>query len=160
LYTIFLNIGGVISPFNAWLITRGAATLPLRVRQHNANAQKVAEYLDAHPKVKHVSYPGLPSHPGHAVAKKQMLGGFGGMIAFTIDTDHDGYNKFVSDLKLIISAVSLGHDTSLIVFIGEDDERQYLYPAAFHNGFLRFSVGLEEADDIIADLAQALRSLY
>ena len=151
-----VNLGGTISPFNAWLIMRGSGTLPLRMRQHNENAMKVARWLESQPCVSFVAYPGLESHKGHEVAKKQMSPGYGGVMSFRLKADHDTHNQFVSHLKVITSAVSLGHDESLIVFLGEDDERQYLYPEEFHNGFFRFSVGIEDADDIIGDLKQAL----
>lgn len=151
-----VNLGGTISPFNAWLIMRGSGTLPLRMRQHNENAMKVARWLESQPCVSFVAYPGLESHKGHEVAKKQMSPGYGGVMSFGLKADHDTHNQFVSHLKVITSAVSLGHDESLIVFLGEDDERQYLYPEEFHNGFFRFSVGIEDADDIIGDLKQAL----
>ena len=151
-----VNLGGTISPFNAWLIMRGSVTLPLRMRQHNENALSVARWLEEQPCVSFVAYPGLESHRGHEVAKKQMSPGFGGVLSFGLKADHDTHNRFVSHLKIITSAVSLGHDESLIVFLGENDERQYLYPKEFHNGFFRFSVGIEDADDIIADLRQAM----
>lgn len=151
-----INLGGIISPFNAWLIMRGSVTLPLRMRQHNKNAQKVAEYLEELDCVRFVAYPGLKSHKGYAVAKKQMSPGFGGVLSFGLDADHETHNRFVSYLKVITSAVSLGHDESLIVFLGENDERQYLYPEEFHKGFFRFSVGIEDIEDIIGDLQQAL----
>ncbi len=150
-----VNLGGTISPFNAWLIMRGAVTLPLRMQKHNDNAMKVARYLKTVKGVSFVAYPGLEDHKGHDIAASQMMNGFGGMMSFGLNADHDTYNRFVSHLKVITSAVSLGHTGSLIVFIGENDERQYLYPEEFHNGFLRFSVGIEDADDIIADLKQA-----
>lgn len=86
-----------------------------------------------------------------------MLNGFGGVLSFGLKADHDTYNKVVNNLKVITSAVSLGHDESLIVFLGEDDERQYLYPEEFHNGFFRFSVGIEDVEDIIGDLQQAFK---
>ena len=151
-----VNLGGTISPFNAWLIMRGSVTLPLRMRQHNENAMAVARWLEKQPCVSFVAYPGLESHKGHEVAKKQMSPGFGGVLSFGLKADHDTHNRFVSHLKVITSAVSLGHDESLIVFLGENDERQYLYPEEFHNGFFRFSVGIEDAEDIIGDLKQAL----
>lgn len=151
-----INLGGVISPFNAWLIMRGVVTLPLRMRQHNESAMRIAEYLKNNDKVRFVSYPGLKDHPGHAVAAKQMEHGFGGVMAFGLKASHDDHCKFVSKLKVITSAVSLGHDESLIVFIGENDERQYLYPDEFKDGFFRFSVGLEDTEDLIADIQQAL----
>ena len=135
----------------------GAVTFPLRMRQHNESAQQIAEFLEGVSKVSFVAYPGLLSHRGHEIAKKQSMEGYGGMISFGLNTDHEGYNRFVSRLKLITSAVSLGHGGSLIVFIGEEDERQPLYPKEFHNGFLRFSVGLEDVRDILEDLEQALK---
>lgn len=154
-----VNLGGTISPFNAWLIMRGCVTLPLRVRQHNESALQVAKWLEIQPGVRFVAYPGLQSHPGHAIAQRQMSPGFGGVMSFGLRADHDAHNRFVSHLRLITSAVSLGHDASLIVFLGENDERQHLYPEAFHSGFFRFSVGLEDSDDIIADLRQALEKV-
>lgn len=152
-----INLGATISPFNAWLIMRGAVTLPLRMKQHNENAQKVAEYLESLPFVRFVAYPGLKSHKGHEVAKSQMINGYGGVLSFGLNADHDTHNRFVSYLKVITSAVSLGHDESLIVFLGEDDERQYLYPEEFHDGFFRLSVGIEDIEDIIGDLEQAFK---
>ena len=153
-----INLGGAISPFNAWLIMRGAVTLPLRMRQHNENALKVAEFLKSLDVVSFVAYPGLETDKGYQVAKKQMSG-FSGMLSFGLKADHDTHNKFISKLKVITSAVSLGHDESLIVFLGEDDERQYLYPEEFKNGFFRFSVGIEDAEDIIEDIKQALNEV-
>lgn len=151
-----VNLGGTISPFNAWLIMRGSVTLPLRMRQHNENALKVAEYLESLDCVSFVAYPGLESNKGHKTAKKQMHNGFGGVLSFGLKADHDTHNQFVSHLNVITSAVSLGHDESLIVFLGENDERQYLYPDEFSNGFFRFSVGIEDPEDIIGDIRQAL----
>ena len=119
------------SPFNAWLINRGSVTLPLRMRQHNASAQAIAEHLQSLPQVRFVAYPRLESHPHHAFAASQLArpdAGFGGVLAFGLNTDHGGHNRFVSKLNVITSAVSLGHAESLIVFLGEDAERQYLYP--------------------------------
>lgn len=154
-----INLGGTISPFNAWLIMRGSVTLPLRMRQHNENALRVAEWLEKQPCVSFVAYPGIKSHKGHEIAAKQMSPGFGGVLSFGLKADHDTHNRFVNHLKVITSAVSLGHDESLIVFLGENDERQYLYPEEFHNGFLRFSVGIEDTEDIIEDLRQALEAV-
>lgn len=153
-----VNLGATVSPFNAWLIMRGAVTLPLRMQRHNDNALKIAEWLEQQPCVSFVAYPGLESHKGHTIAEKQMKNGFGGVLSFGLKADHDTHNRFVQNLKIITSAVSLGHDESLIVFIGENDERQYLYPKEFHNGFFRFSVGLEDADDLIEDIRQALQN--
>lgn len=151
-----VNLGGAISPFNAWLIMRGAVTLPLRMKQHSETALQVARYLEAHPSVAFIAYPGLESHPQHQIAKKQMSM-FSGVLSFGLKTDTEGHNRFVNALKLVISAVSIGHDESLIVYVGPDDERNHLYPPEFASGHLRFSIGLESPEDIIADLDQALR---
>lgn len=154
-----VNLGGAISPFNAWLIMRGAVTLPLRMREHNNNALAVARYLEGRKGVRFVAYPGLESHKGHETAKRQMQNGFGGVLAFGLNGDHDTHNRFVAALRVITSAVSLGHDESLIVFLGENDERQYLYPQEFHGGFFRLSVGIEDVQDLIADLDRALNTV-
>lgn len=154
-----VNLGGAISPFNAWLIMRGSVTLPLRMRQHNNNALTVARWLKKQPGVRFVAYPGLKDDPGYEIASRQMPGGFGGVLSFGLNADHDTHNQFVSHLNVITSAVSLGHDESLIVFLGEDDERQYLYPEKFHSGFFRFSVGIEDVEDIISDLSHALEAV-
>ena len=126
-----VNLGGTISPFNAWLIMRGTVTLPLRMRRHNDNALKIARWLEKQPGVSFVAYPGLESNKGHEIAEKQMINGFGGVLSFGLKADHDTHNRFVQNLNIITSAVSLGHDESLIVFLGENDERQYLYPEEF-----------------------------
>ena len=157
-YQSQVNLGGTISPFNAWLIMRGATTLPLRMERHNANAQAIAEYLESLPCVTFVAYPGLKSNKYHTLAAKQMRG-FGGVLSFGLKADHDTYNRFIASLKVITSAVSLGHEESLIVFLGEEDERQYLYPEEFHAGFLRLSVGLEDIEDLKNDITQALKAI-
>ncbi|KTS87583.1 cystathionine gamma-lyase [Microbacterium testaceum] len=153
-----VDVGGVISPFNAWMIQRGSVTLPLRLRQHFASAQRVAEFLEADPRVAFVAYPGLASHPGHALARRQFGGdAYGGMMAFALDGDPDAQNRFVANLRLITSGFSLGHDDSLIVHTAADGPRTATYPAEFRRyGHLRLSVGLEDADDLLADLAAAL----
>lgn len=153
-----VNLGATISPFNAWLIMRGSVTLPLRMQRHNDNALKIARWLEKQPGVSFVAYPGLESHKGHEIAEKQMINGFGGVLSFGLKADHDTHNRFVQNLNIITSAVSLGHDESLIVFLGENDERQYLYPEEFHNGFFRFSVGIEDVNDLIEDLSQAFQN--
>ncbi len=149
-----VNLGGVISPFNAWLIMRGVVTLPLRMEQHSRTAQTVAEFLEGHRAVDFVAYPGLSSHPQHEIAQKQMSL-FSGVMAFGLKADAAIHNRFINSLELIVPAVSIGHDESLIVYVGPDDERNHFYPPEFRNGHLRFSIGLEDAADIIADLEQA-----
>lgn len=156
-----VDVGGVISPFNAWLIMRGSVTLPLRLRQHVASALAIAEFLQADPRVAFVAYPGLASHPQHALAARQFGGAFGGMMAFAVDGDPDTQNRFVANLRVITSAVSLGHDESLIVHVGANGARVAAYPPEFAQwGHLRFSVGLEDTDDLIADLSEALDATF
>lgn len=153
-----VDVGGVISPFNAWMIQRGSVTLPLRLRQHFASAQRVAEFLEGDPRVAFVAYPGLTSHPGHELARRQFGGRhFGGMMAFALDGDPDAQNRFVAQLRLITSGFSLGHDDSLIVHTAAEGPRTATYPEEFRRyGHLRLSVGLEDTDDLLADLAAAL----
>lgn len=154
-----VDVGGVISPFNAWLIMRGSVTLPLRLKQHLASAQKVAAFLAADPRVAFVAYPGLPSHAQHDLAARQFGGrGYGAMMAFALDGDSDTQNRFVANLRVITSAVSLGHDESLIVHSGPLTRGgSEGYPETFLTyGHLRLSVGLEDADDLVADLQAAL----
>lgn len=151
-----VNLGGAISPFNAWLIMRGVVTLPLRMKQHSNTAMKVARFLEGHESVAFVAYPGLESHPQHDIACKQMSM-FSGVMAFGLKADTATHNKFLNSLELIVPAVSIGHDESLMVYTGPDDERNGFYPSQFNNGHLRFSIGLEEAEDIIADLCQAFK---
>ena len=126
---------------------------------YDPSALAIDKHLESLDVVRFVEYPGLESHPHHEVAVSQLFrpdSGFGGALSFGLDTDHDGHNRFVSKLNVITSAVSLGHDESLIVFLGEDDERQYLYPPEFHRGFFRLAVGLEDTDDLIRDIDHAL----
>lgn len=156
-----VDVGGVISPFNAWLVMRGSVTLPLRIRQHCESAQAIAEFLEADPRVAYVAYPGLASHPQHDLAVRQLQGGFGGMMAFAVDGDKDIQNRFVANLRVITSAVSLGHDESLIVHVDNSGPRVAAYPETFRSyGHLRFSVGLEDTDDLIADLGAALDATF
>jgi methionine-gamma-lyase len=157
-YQAQVNIGGVISPFNAWLIMRGAVTFPLRMQVHNDNALAIAQWLEKQPCVSFVAYPGLESHKNHDLAVKQMEHGFGGVLSFGLKGEHDLYNRVVTHLNVFTSAVSLGHDASLIVFLGEDDERMYLYPEEFHNGFYRVAIGIEDKNDLINDLRQAFQA--
>ena len=156
-----VDVGGVISPFNAWLIMRGSVTLPLRLRQHVESAQRVAEFLEADPRVAYLYYPGVASHPQYELAQRILPHGAGGMMAFAVDGDSDVQNRFVSNLRVITSAVSLGHDESLIVHVGTSGPRVAYYPEGFRTlGHLRFSVGLEDPADLIADLSDALDATF
>lgn len=158
-YEAQVNVGSVISPFNAWQIFRGSVTFPLRMQRINESSQQIAEWLEQRENITFVSYPGLKSNAGHELAKKQMKKGYGGVISFGVDADDKAVEKFCAALKVVTFAVSLGHDESLIFPQPSYDERINLYPEKFRKGFIRFSVGLEEPEDIIADLDQALRKI-
>lgn len=154
-----VHLGATISPFTAWLLMRSSATLPLRMKQHGENAMTLARFLEAHPKVKFVRYPGLESHPQHAIAKQQMTG-YGGMINFGLKAGKSGYFPFLGALRVITHAVCLGHTESLVQFYPQEGNHPELgvlnYPEDIGEGFIRFSVGLEDVADLIADLEQAL----
>ena len=163
-----IHHGAIMSPFNAWLIARGAATLPLRMKAHEGSAQQIAEWLESRKSVTRVIYPGLKSHPQHELARSQMTN-MSGMISFQVgdaQAGRDVAQKLIDQLEIIHYAVSLGHHRSLIFWM----ETQPLmessfslsgdalesYPAFAGDGVFRLSVGLEDADDLIADLAQVL----
>jgi methionine-gamma-lyase len=153
--------GAVMSPFNAWLILRGCRTLSIRMQKHCENAMKIAQYLESHSKVASVIYPGLESHPGHLIAKKQMTD-FGGMLGFELQSAEDSY-KFIDLLKIIKVGVSLGDLTSLIeytsVMTGIDLASWEKRLMDISDTHFRFSIGLEDPDDLIKDLNQALNQL-
>ncbi len=158
-----VDVGGTISPFNAWLIMRGSVTLPLRLRQQMDSAMAVAEFLDQDPRIAYVRFPGLSSHPQHELAAHQFGGrGYGAMMAFAVDGGRDTQNRFVSHLRVITSAVSLGHDESLIVHVGGDARGgSENYPEEFRRfGHLRLSLGLEDPADLVADISCALDETF
>jgi methionine-gamma-lyase len=160
-----IYMGGVISPFNAWLINRGLATLPMRMQAHQTNATHVAKFLEGHPKVKKVLYPGLSSHPQFDLAVRQM-DNYSGMVSVQIDDGPGLAERMMSDLKIFHYAVSLGHHRSLIYWLGTDDLMQSSYAlegraldayrAFAGDGVFRISVGLEDPEDLCDDLAQIL----
>jgi len=148
-------MGPVLSPFDSFLVMRGIKTLPVRMEKHNENAVKVANYLESHPKVKKVNYPGLKSHPQHELAKKQMSG-FGGMISFEIKGKLKEAKKFLENLKIFSLAESLGGVESLIEHPAlmthasvAKEEREKI---GITDSLIRVSVGIENADDLIGDL--------
>lgn len=160
-----VHYGGVLSPFNAWLILRGAATLPLRMEAHQAGALAVAGALEEHAGVRAVMYPGLPSHPQHDLARRQMRN-FSGMLTFQVADGAVLAEKMMDRLRVVHYAVSLGHHRSLIYWMPTDDlmastyrlegEARQAYRQYAGDGVFRVSVGLEEPEDIIADLASVL----
>ena len=155
------NFGAVISPFNAWLTLHGLTTLPLRFARHSENAASVAVFLETHPAVDWVRHPSLPSHPQHELAKHQM-DAFGGMITLTLKGGLPAGEHLVDHLKLCALAVSLGDVRTLICHPASTTHSHV--PAAIRqqtgitDGLVRISVGLEDVEDIIADLAQALET--
>jgi methionine-gamma-lyase len=156
------ELGGVMSPFNGWLLLRGLKTLGLRMRQHESNANQVARFLLSHPKVEKVLYPGLPDFPGHEIAKKQMTG-FGGMISFEVKGGLVPSKKLVNSLQLIKIAVSLGDAETLVEHPAAMTHRGYPKEALSQFGLtesmIRLSIGLEDPEDIINDLEQSLATI-
>jgi methionine-gamma-lyase len=156
---VLVLTGGAISPFNAWLILRGIKTLPLRMERHSQNALRVAEFLRSHPRVRRVRYPGLPDHPGHELARRQMSG-FGGVVSFELEGGREEVYRMMGGLELVKCAVSLGDVSSLIEHPASmthralpEEERERL---GIGEGLVRLSVGVEDAEDIIEDLEKAL----
>ncbi|MGH8281249.1 MAG: trans-sulfuration enzyme family protein, partial [Gammaproteobacteria bacterium] len=146
--------GAVPSPFDCWLLLRGAMTLPLRIRAQSQNAMAIAQYLSKHKAVENVFYPGLETHPGHALAKRQMRG-FGAMLSFTLHGGEPAAMRSVANMKLFTRATSLGGVESLIEHRASMEGPDTKTP----RNLLRVSMGVEHADDLIADLNQALDPL-
>ena len=151
--------GAVLSPFDAWLLHRGLKTLGLRVAHQNRNALALAQFLEGHPKVARVNYPGLESHPQHALARRQMSG-FTGMMSIELQGGPSAVRSLVSSLKLAECAVSLGGLTTLVVpaaaMWGHQHTPEQRLAAGIGDGLVRISVGAEDERDLIADFAQAL----
>ncbi|MDE2875285.1 MAG: aminotransferase class I/II-fold pyridoxal phosphate-dependent enzyme [Gemmatimonadota bacterium] len=160
-----IHYGGVLSPFNAWLIMRGAATLPLRMKAHEESALAVARWLEGHPRVTRVIYPGLASHPQHELARRQMAN-FSGMLTFRTGDGAELAERLARDLRVIHYAVSLGHHRSLVFRL----DTESLMESSFRlegaqlesyrryagDGIFRMSVGLEDPEDLCADLERVL----
>lgn len=168
LRSLAIHTGGILSPFNAWLILRGAATLPVRMAAHEENALAVARHLEAHPQVTRVVYPGLPSHPQFDLASRQMTN-FSGMLTFQVRDGLAAAQSLSDRLGVIHYAVSLGHVRSLVCYLPTADllrtsfhltsEQEASYRAWAGDGVFRLSVGLEDPADLIDDLDQALAPL-
>lgn len=153
--------GAVMDPFAAFLILRGLKTMEVRMKRHCESAQAIAEYLEKHPKVEKVYYPGLKSHEGHEIAAKQMHGGYSGVIAFEVKGGMQAGIKFCNSLKLATIAVSLGDAETLIEHPASMTHSPYSpeerAAAGISDGLVRLSVGLENVEDIIADLEQGFK---
>ncbi len=160
-----IHYGGVLSPFNAWLIMRGAATLPIRMKAHAENALAVARGLEEHPRVVRVVYPGLASHPQHELARRQMAN-FSGMLAFRTEGGTELAGRMARELEVIHYAVSLGHHRSLVFRLDTaslmessfrlEGAQLESYREYAGDGIFRMSVGLEDPEDLCADLERVL----
>jgi O-acetylhomoserine (thiol)-lyase len=156
------DLGPAISPFNSFLILQGIETLSLRMDRHCSNAMKVAQFLESHPLVSWVSYPGLPSHPSYALAQKYLPEGTGGMLGFGIKGGKQAGIKFINSVKLLSHLANVGDAKSLVIHPASTTHQQLSPEEQIASGatedFIRFSVGIEDVDDIIADVDQALRA--
>ena len=154
------DIGAALSPFNAFLFLHGLETLPLRIRQHSANALKVAEFLQSHPSVSWVRYHGLASHPTHRQAVAHLKGGFGGVLTFGVRGGEAAARRFIVEAKLFSLLANVGGAKSLVIHpwtttheqLGETERRA----AGVTPDLVRLSIGLADADDLLADLDRAL----
>jgi cystathionine gamma-synthase len=155
--------GAVVDPFAAFLLVRGIKTFALRVERQNANAQALAEFLARHPRVSAVHYAGLPSHPEHLIAKKQMRA-FGGVVSFEVDGDLDSASRVVDNCRIPYIAVSLGGTESLIeqpaIMSFYELTTEERLEIGIKDTLIRYSVGIEDSEDLITDLAQALDRAY
>jgi methionine-gamma-lyase len=158
-----VDMGGVMSPFNAFLFLRGLKTIAVRMDRHTENAMRIAKYLEEHPRAKKVFYPYLVSHPQYALAKKQMTGG-SGLLAFILEGGRKKGSQFLNNLKLLCVAVSLGSVNTLIEHPASMTHSTYseeeLEKAGIPEGLIRFSVGIENIDDLIEDIDQALNKTF
>ncbi len=154
-------VGGILSPFESYLVLRGIKTLPLRMRQHEENGRAVAAYLETHPKVSRIFYPGLKSHPQHELAARQQKG-FGSMMTLELGS-REAVGRFLGAVKLFLNAESLGGVESLAshsattTHAALSEERRA--EIGITQGLVRLSVGIEDKDDLIADLEQALAAV-
>ena len=153
-------MGTCASPFDCWLVLRGIETLPVRMRQHEENAAAIADHLKGHPAVKKVFYPGLESHPGHEIAKRQMKG-FGGMVSFELKGEAEAVTSFLRGIKIFALAESLGGVASLAehpaTMSHASMPKEHREKVGITDELIRLSVGLENVDDLIEDLEQALK---
>ena len=160
--TILRDVGGIISPLNAWLLVRGLKTLAIRMERHQENAIEVAKYLSFHPKVEKVWYPGLTTHPQHDLASSQMSG-FGGIVSFELKGGRKAGEKLMNSVNLFTLAVSLGDVDSLIEHPASMTHSTYsehdLQKVGISEGFVRLSIGIEDRHDLIEDLSQALKKI-
>ena len=160
LFTLQNSIGPCASPFDSWLVLRGIKTLGVRMQRHAENAQQVAEFLENHPRIEKVVYPGLESHPQHELAATQMSG-FGGMITFYLDGDIEAARTVLERVKLFALAESLGGVESLIehpaIMTHASVPKEVRESIGLYDNLIRLSVGIEDVEDLIDDLRSALQ---
>ena len=156
------DVGPTVSPFNSWLFLQGLETLPLRQRKHSENALKVAEFLEKHPLVSWVNYPGLTSHPSHALAEKYLKGNYGGIVGFGIRGGKEAGKRLIENVKLFSHLANIGDTKSLIIHPASTTHQQLTNQEQEATGvtedFIRLSIGIEDTQDIIEDLDQALKA--
>ena len=160
--TLLRDVGPTLSPFNAWLFIQGLETLSLRQRKHSENALKVAEYLSKHPLVTWVNYPGLQKNPNHKIAEKYLQGEYGGLVGFGVKGGLEAGKKVIQSVKLFSHLANIGDTKSLIIHPASTTHQQLTVEEQAETGvtadFIRLSIGIEDAEDIIADLDQALKA--
>ncbi len=156
------DLGPTISPFNSWLLLQGLETLTLRQRRHSENALKVATFLKSHPQVGWVTYPGLPDNPNHQVASKYLKTGFGGLVGFGIKGGLDAGKKFIKSVRLLSHLANIGDVKSLVIHPASTTHQQLTPQERESTGvtdeFIRLSIGIEDPEDIIEDIDQALKA--
>jgi O-acetylhomoserine (thiol)-lyase len=160
--TLLRDVGAALSPFNSFLFLQGLETLPLRQKQHSANALEIAQWLKTHPQVKWVTYPGLPDDPSHANAAKYLKRGFGGLVGFGVKGGLEAGKKFINSVKLLSHLANIGDAKSLVIHPASTTHSQ-LSPSELEEtgatpDYIRLSVGLEDVEDIKADIDQALHA--
>jgi cystathionine beta-lyase/cystathionine gamma-synthase len=153
------RVGSIMSPFDAWLVLMSLETLPLRMARHSSNAERLVEYLSQHPKVKGINYPSLEQHPQRELAKQQMPDGFGGLLSFEVEGGREGAIKAINSFRLIPIVPSFGTSRTIVTHPATHthcnmtlEEREAV---GIFDGLIRLSVGLEDLEDLIADLEQA-----
>jgi O-acetylhomoserine (thiol)-lyase len=156
------DIGPALSPFNSFLLLQGLETLPLRQRQHSANALHIAKYLQGHPLVSWVTYPGLPEDPSYRNASKYLKKGFGGLVGFGIKGGLDAGRKFINSVKLLSHLANIGDAKSLVIHPASTTHQQLTPEEQAATGvtadYVRLSLGIEDVEDIQADIEQALKT--
>ena len=155
------DIGACLSPFNAFLFLQGLETLPLRQKKHSANAMEVALFLKGHPLVNWVNYPGLSDHPGHQIAKKYLNGHYGALVGFGIKGGFECGKRFIESVGLLSHLANIGDAKTLVIHPASTTHQQLSRQEQEATGvtedFIRLSIGIEDAEDIKADIDQALK---